>query len=151
MVNYDGFLFLLLQVMKFHSRVKLSAFERDLTLFIVEHRGDKPSVKSLQPYQLLVVQSKAKSSDTRQWVREVIKYRDDTFLLNEFDQWTLPRFPVNGRMLKEKGVPGGKILGSVINALKNKWVESDFELSSDELISKVLPEILDEMEVEPKR
>lgn len=138
------------EVMQFHSRVKLSAYERDLTLFIVENRKDKPSAKPLRPYQLLVVYSKGKTSDTREWVREVFKYRGDMFLLNEFDKWTLPRFPVSGHMLKEKGVPGGKILGPVLNALKFRWVESDFELSSDELL-KFLPQILDEVAVKPKR
>jgi hypothetical protein len=39
---------LCLQVMKFHSRVKLSSCERDLGLFVVEHRGDKLSVKPLR-------------------------------------------------------------------------------------------------------
>jgi hypothetical protein len=137
--------------MKFHSRVKLSAFERDLILFIVEHHGDKLSIKPLQPYQFLVGKSKGRCLDTRQWVRELLKYRDDMILLNEFDQWTLPKFPVKVKMLKEKGVPNGKILTLVIYALKDRWVESDFQLSSDELICDVLPEILDEMEVKPKR
>jgi hypothetical protein len=36
----------------------------------------------------------------------VLKYRGDGTLLNEFEQWNVPRFPLNGYMLKEKGVPG---------------------------------------------
>ncbi|KAJ9601542.1 hypothetical protein L9F63_000285 [Diploptera punctata] len=138
------------EVMKFHARVKLSAYERDLTLFIVENRQDKPCVKPLQPYQLLIVNSKGKTSDTREWVREVLKYRGDFALLKQFDQWILPRFPINGNILKENGVPGGKILGPVMNALKHRWVENDFQLSSEELL-KFLPEVLDEIGVKPKR
>jgi len=42
-----------LQVMKFHFRVKLSSFERDLGLFVVEHRGDKPSMKPLRSVGIL--------------------------------------------------------------------------------------------------
>jgi hypothetical protein len=59
-----------------------------------------------RPYQLLVVNSKGKTRDTKEWVCEVLNYRGDGALLNEFEQWNVPRFPLNGYMLKEKGVPG---------------------------------------------
>jgi hypothetical protein len=59
-----------------------------------------------RPYQLLTVNSKVKTLDTKKWVCEVLKYRGDGTLLNEFEQWNVPRFPLNGYMLKEKGVPG---------------------------------------------
>jgi hypothetical protein len=59
-----------------------------------------------RPYQLLVVNSKGKTCDTKEWVREVLKYRGDSVLLSEFEQWNVPRFPLNGNILKEKGVPG---------------------------------------------
>jgi len=39
-------------------------------------------------------------------VCEVLKYRGASALLCEFEQWTVPRFPLNGNILKEKGVPG---------------------------------------------
>jgi hypothetical protein len=59
-----------------------------------------------RPYQLLVVNSKGKTRDTKEWVHEVFKYRGDSTLLREFEQWNVPRFPLNGNMLKEEGVPG---------------------------------------------
>jgi tRNA nucleotidyltransferase (CCA-adding enzyme) len=74
-----------------------------------------------RPYQLLVVNSKGKPSDTKEWVCEVLKYRGDRTLLNEFEQWNVPRFPLNGYMLNEKGVPGkitGIELGHAVMHLK---------------------------------
>jgi hypothetical protein len=59
-----------------------------------------------RPYQLLVVNSKGKTGDTKEWVCEVLKYKGSSVLLSEFEQWNVPRFPLNGNMLKEKGVPG---------------------------------------------
>lgn len=59
-----------------------------------------------RPYQLLVVNSKGKTRDTKEWVCEVLKYRGDSALLSEFEQWNVPRFPLNGNVLKERGVPG---------------------------------------------
>jgi len=138
------------EVMKFHSRVKLSAYERDLGLFVVEHRGDKPSVKPLRPYQLLVVNSKGRTGDTKEWACEVLKYRGASALLCEFEQWTVPRFPLNGNMLKEKGVSGGKVLGLVLHTLKQKWAESDFSMSAEDMLQQ-LPYILSEVGVKPSR
>nr|CAD7438592.1 unnamed protein product [Timema bartmani] len=93
------------EVMTFHSRVKLSAYDRDLGLFIVANRDDKPSIKPLRPYQMLVLTSKVKVSDTRKWVEEVFKYRGNTELLQQFMEWEIPKFPVSGHTLKENGVP----------------------------------------------
>lgn len=59
-----------------------------------------------RPYQLLVVNSKGRTGDTKEWACEVLKYRGASALLCEFEQWTVPRFPLNGNMLKEKGVSG---------------------------------------------
>lgn len=138
------------EVMKFHSRVKLSSYERDLGLFVVEHRGDKPSVKPLRPYQQLVVNSKGKTGDTKEWVCEVLKYKGNSVLLSEFEQWNVPRFPLNGNILKEKGVPGGKVLGLVVHALKRTWAESDFSMSAEDLLQH-LPDVLSEVGVKPSR
>ncbi|XP_069681906.1 CCA tRNA nucleotidyltransferase 1, mitochondrial isoform X2 [Periplaneta americana] len=138
------------EMMKFHARVKLSAYQRDLGLFVIEHRQEKLSVNSLLPYQLLVVNSKGKVSDTREWVIEVLKYRGDISLRNEFELWNMPKFPLSGNILKERGVQGGKIMGSVIQKLKQTWAESNFTLSSEDLL-KMLPDILSELDVKPKR
>jgi hypothetical protein len=59
-----------------------------------------------RPYQLLVVNSKGRTGDTKEWVCEVLKYKGASDLLSEFEQWTVPRFPLSGNILKEKGVPG---------------------------------------------
>jgi hypothetical protein len=59
-----------------------------------------------RPYQQLVVNSKGKTGDTKEWVCEVLKYKGNSVLLSEFEQWNVPRFPLNGNILKEKGVPG---------------------------------------------
>ncbi|XP_049827625.1 CCA tRNA nucleotidyltransferase 1, mitochondrial [Schistocerca gregaria] len=138
------------QVMNFHGRVKLSAYDRDLGLFIVENREDKISVNPLRPYQALVIDSKYKAPDSRDYVREVLKYRGDHQLLAEFDSWELPRFPLNGNMLREKGVPGGKIIGLVMKQLKEIWIESDFNMSPEDLLTQI-PAIANRLGIDIKR
>ena len=46
------------EVMYLHSRLKLSSYERDLCLFVVNHRGDKPHPVAIRPYQWLAVDAK---------------------------------------------------------------------------------------------
>ncbi|XP_047114688.1 CCA tRNA nucleotidyltransferase 1, mitochondrial [Schistocerca piceifrons] len=138
------------QVMNFHGRVKLSAYDRDLGLFIVENREDKISVNPLRPYQALVINSKYKAPDCRDYAREVLKYRGDHQLLAEFDSWELPRFPLNGNMLREKGVPGGKITGLVMKQLKEIWIESDFNMSPEDLLAQI-PAIANTLGIDIKR
>ncbi|KAK9722544.1 Poly A polymerase head domain [Popillia japonica] len=60
-----------------NSRLKLSAFERDLASFIIEHREPKISANPLiplLPYKQVVVKSKAKLSHTIEWVTETLNF-----------------------------------------------------------------------------
>ncbi|XP_067000884.1 CCA tRNA nucleotidyltransferase 1, mitochondrial [Anabrus simplex] len=134
------------EVISFHNRVKLSAFDRDLGLFVLAHREDKLAVKPLRAYQALVVNTKLKLADAQEYVRQTLRYRGDKQLLDEFNQWTVPKFPVNGNMLRANGVPGGKAMGAVLQKLKEKWIDSDFTSTSEEL-EKFIPEILDTLDI----
>lgn len=126
-----------------NSRLKLSAFDRDLALFIVEHRDPKLHEKPLMPYQQLVLKSKSKITDTKQWVIEVLKYNNSP-LLEEFRNWEIPKFPVNGSMLKEKGVDSGRFMGLVMNELRDYWADNNFNLSAEDVL-KHLPHVLGEL------
>lgn len=124
------------QVLALHDRLKFSAFERDLALFIVEHREPKPHPKPLLPYQQLLVKTKFKVKDVREWIIEVLKYNNSQYL-SEFEAWDAPKFPVNGAMLKEAGVEPGKLMGLVMNELKHVWADSEFSVSAEELLQQV--------------
>lgn len=56
----------------------------------------------------MVINNKRPISHTVSYVKELLKYRGDVNLLEEFEKWTVPKFPVTGYMLLEKGI-GGKI------------------------------------------
>jgi hypothetical protein len=45
---------------------------------------------------------------------------------------------------------GGKVLGLVVHALKEKWAEYDFSMSSEDLLEH-LPDILREVGVKPSK
>lgn len=132
-------------VMALHGRLKLSGFERDLCLFIVTHREDKPDPKPLRPYQWLEVDSK-RQKDTRQFIEEVLKYRGDLELLELYREWEAPKFPVTGHHLKEGGCPPGKLMSVVMGKLKEKWKMADFQIELDDLL-KAIPEVLEDVDV----
>jgi tRNA nucleotidyltransferase (CCA-adding enzyme) len=121
-----------------NSRLKLSVFERDLALFVVEHRPPKPHVKPLMPYQQLVL--KISNKNTFQYVVEVLKYNNSPHL-EEFQNWSIPKFPVTGNMLKEKGVESGRKMGLVLTELRNYWAEQEYKITPEELLKQV-PNVL---------
>jgi hypothetical protein len=47
-------------------------------------------------------------------------------------------------------VAGGKALGLVLHILKQRWIENDFNLSSEDLL-QLLPDVLCELRVKPNR
>jgi len=132
------------EVMRLHARLKLSAVDRDLALFIVtqRHRSPGPHPAQLRPYQFLAVDSKAKLADTRLFIEQLLLYQGEPELANQFAEWTIPRFPVTGTHLKEAGCPPGKIMSVVLDRLKQVWKESGFEAEAATLMVE-LPAVLD--------
>lgn len=124
------------QVLALHDRLKLSSYERDLALFLVEHREPKLSPKPLLPFQKILVATKFKPKDVREWILEVLKYNGSP-QISEFEAWEAPKFPVNGLMLKEAGVEPGKVMGLVMNELRHVWAEGEFSVSAEELLQQV--------------
>ncbi|CAH1971642.1 unnamed protein product [Acanthoscelides obtectus] len=122
-------------------RLKLSAFERDLAMFMVQHRGPKLHPKPLMPYQQLVVKAKSKPIDTKKMALEVLKYNNSPHI-DEFEKWEIPKFPVSGNMLKEKGVEGGRFMGVVMAELRQVWADGEFKLGAEELLTE-LPRVMD--------
>lgn len=130
------------EMMQLHVRLKLSSFERDLGLFLVEHRQQSPSMEldsndPIRPYQFLIVDHKGKSQDVRAWTVELLKYQGQFDLAQKIEKWEPPRFPVSGKVLLEKGCPKGAIMGAVLKELKEQWKLSNFEATEEELLKEL--------------
>ncbi|XP_013170490.1 PREDICTED: CCA tRNA nucleotidyltransferase 1, mitochondrial-like [Papilio xuthus] len=128
-----------------HNRLKFSGYDRDMAYFIVEHRGDKDHSRRLLPYEKLVLHSKMKQKDAIDYTKEVLKYRGDEDLLELFNKWEVPRFPINGKILKDNGVPPGKMYGPIINKLKDIWIDNEYKQTPDDL-AKLIPSLIGEFE-----
>ena len=57
-------------------------------------------------------------------------------LFNLIDQKDIPVFPINGKDLIEIGMKNCLPIKEIIGTLKDMWIESDFELSRDDLLQK---------------
>ena len=51
--------------------------------------------------------------------------------------WQQPVFPLTGADAKAAGVPEGPEIGAVLSRLENRWIESGFTLSREELVAAV--------------
>lgn len=125
------------EVMALHSRLKFSKYDRDLGLFIINNRN-KDVQANVQPFYSLILESKSKISDVLEWSCEVFKYRGDACSFTELNNWKVPKFPINGHMLAEKGYKPGPQMNNIMSKLKTAWIESKFQMTKDQLL-----EILD--------
>lgn len=55
-------------------------------------------------------------------------------LIEYAENWEKPTFPVLGRDLIKTGVKAGPVLGQMLKKLETEWVQSDFNLSREELL-----------------
>ncbi|XP_050354036.1 CCA tRNA nucleotidyltransferase 1, mitochondrial isoform X1 [Nymphalis io] len=131
-----------------HARLKFSNYDRDMTYFIIENRDsdDESAPRPLLPYEKIVLNTKIKQQDAYDYVVELLKYRGDEKLLEDFKKWIIPRFPVNGKILKENGYMPGKMYSHIIYKLKDMWIESEYQLGIDDLV-KLIPSIVDKNKI----
>lgn len=57
--------------------------------------------------------------------------------LSYAEEWQLPVFPVLGRDVMAAGIAAGPELGQILKKLEGVWLDSDFELSKEELLKSL--------------
>ena len=62
-----------------------------------------------------------------------IKFNDFSETLNNILKAKAPIFPIDGELLKQKGMKEGKSLGNVLKKLEKEWVNNDFKISNDRI------------------
>ena len=146
-------------MMKLHLRLKLSAYERDLGLFLLEHRDVPITLKGLQ--KIVILKSwqvghktkkdyfkKSNIKAKQEYIEQLIKSNLDANknLLEEFQSWNVPKCPINGRDLDEtnlipRGKSSGKLLSICLDKLTETWIDSDFKMDKEQLLKIELPKI----------
>ncbi|KAK6635314.1 hypothetical protein RUM44_000565 [Polyplax serrata] len=119
----------------FYKRIKPSTLEKTLGIFILANRNKKWNEKPLRALQRCVINSQ-NVSHTISHVHEFLKYSDQIELLKEFENWKVPKLPIDGNQLRKSGIDGRKI-GLVLNKLKDIWIDNDFNIDQEELLQRV--------------
>ncbi|XP_076667043.1 CCA tRNA nucleotidyltransferase 1, mitochondrial [Andrena cerasifolii] len=133
------------QVINLHNRLKLSAYERDLALFLVQFWEDRPGLRDpLKFYKSILIHWKGNTINAKSYICELFRCKQLFGLLEEFEKVTIPKFPVSGHMLKDQ-VTKRKVMGIVIKELKDIWLEKNFDVTEKELLENV-PRIISEIE-----
>ncbi|XP_076035953.1 CCA tRNA nucleotidyltransferase 1, mitochondrial isoform X2 [Oratosquilla oratoria] len=126
------------EAFKFIARIKCSKKEKDLLLFVISHRDFVYSCKDFKGIQDMIVDYVIGEKRNREiflsYVRQILLYTCSSKFLEELDSWYIPKFPVSGGMLIEKGVEKKKTK-FVLKDMLDKWKESNFEASAEELLA----------------
>jgi len=120
-----------------NDRLKLSREEVRLGLFIVNHRKDDMRKDVFEYCQDVLCDTAGKEPRMKERICELLIYVDQRETLEKFRAWTPPKFPVNGIKLLEMGVPKGPKLAKMINALREKWKDSRYTYTEEDLLEFV--------------
>ena len=115
---------------------KLSNNDKRLGVFVVENRalGYKSDLK-IKTFQDFLVDGIPCSS-----VVEVLYYCDRPDIASQLQQWKVPIFPVSGKDLQSAGFKPGRDMGKMIKQLRDKWKESYFTLTRQDLLEVAIRE-----------
>ena len=116
------------------QRWRFSNNETRLAKFVATHRGKaKDPTVTIKYFQDLLVDRKP-----LELVTEVLHYAGHGEMSKQLQQWQIPSCPINGGHLKKVGINPGPQFGRVLKELTEKWKESYFTLTADELIEEAL-------------
>ena len=72
-------------------------------------------------------------------INKKVRLKDYFYVLDGINKISLPKFPIDGKYLKKRGVKEGAGMGKILKLLQNEWIINDFEIS-DQKIVKIINE-----------
>ena len=64
-------------------------------------------------------------------INSKVKIDDFTGTLNKILKIKVPIFPINGKILKQKGMQEGQRLGNVLKTIEKEWINNNFKISNE--------------------
>ncbi|XP_061165986.1 CCA tRNA nucleotidyltransferase 1, mitochondrial-like [Saccostrea echinata] len=132
------------------KRIKFSNEEFASGIFIIHNRDTPMGEDKMKFCQYLLVDSTGKQKITFEHICELLKYKNEEDLLEEFRQWTPPFLPVSGNDLVSLNIPKGPLFKRTLDEVRQVWKLSDFSLTRDELLERV-PQILENVKATPRK
>jgi len=120
---------------KSNARFHWSSPEFELARIMAS--GNNPQGEDLLWIKKAMVGAIPKFKMSKPQALELAAYMSNADLYAKIKTWNVPNFPVMGQDLVNAGVPPGPDMGKTLQALKLKWIDSDFLMSKEELLATV--------------
>ncbi len=66
-------------------------------------------------------------------INSKVKIKDFTETFNKILEIKVPIFPIDGEILKQKGMQEGQMLGKVLKILEKEWINNNFKISNEKV------------------
>ena len=126
-----------LQVYEVNKRLKVSNDELKTCLFIEMYRDKEEGDDLIKHYKHLIARLSGKEKQVVKRVIELFKYKGLHEMIPEISEWTPPKYPLTGQDLLNKDIKRGPVFAKTLDALRVEWINSDFQLTREELIDKI--------------
>ncbi|EDV24632.1 uncharacterized protein TRIADDRAFT_25022 [Trichoplax adhaerens] len=108
---------------------KLSNVERFLMKFITGKRQNHYTI--LKQYQDLLFDKETMSRDH---IIQLMYYNGHSQLVDDINNWVIPKFPIGGNDLKSLGHKPGPQFKRTLDMLKKHWMDTNYKTTKEELL-----------------
>jgi tRNA nucleotidyltransferase (CCA-adding enzyme) len=119
----------------------MSNDEVKIALFILLHRTDEIRNPPLHYCMDLHNDTQGKDTKTKDRIAELLRYRGEGKILQEFENWSPAKFPITGYDLFAHNVPKGPAFSKTLSDLRQIWKESAYTLTKKDLVERI-PEVV---------
>jgi len=89
----------------------------------------------LYSYKEFIINSHSTQQDIlHRYVIELLKYQGYIYLIDDFKQWSIPKFPMNVWDLQQNGLVSNGHFSRLLRCLKEQWKLSQFKMTKEDLI-----------------
>lgn len=138
------------QLYELDKRLKLSNDEFDIGIFVIHNRDTPMGDDKLKFCKYLFIDTTGKDKKTFENICELLRYRNEPDLLEEFRKWPIPTLPVTGSDLVKMNIPKGPLFKQTFDEVRQRWKFSDFTLTKEELLDMV-PQISEDLKLNPRK
>jgi tRNA nucleotidyltransferase (CCA-adding enzyme) len=109
---------------------KMSNNEKKFFNFALSHK--QKSYMNLKDFQIIAL------NHSKEWAIEIACLLRKNEILNKIETWDIPVFPIKGQDLIDiKNFKSGPNLGKSLQLLRQYWIDSDFNLTKNDLLSMI--------------
>jgi len=119
------------------NRIKLCVFEKEMGVFVMMLRDVKWTADVMRNHKIKILQNQSQQNVWKSYVEQLLIYRNERIILEEFENWKPLKFPITGHMIKSRGVLNGKNIGIILRKLVEYWVDDNYNMDVEKLLNLI--------------